>query len=267
MHVMHLGPPAVRHATRSAGIGPVAWVTVHPPHADGTGTLRIESATDRTSRGKGTEAARVGRGDGHLELVIGAVAVAAVVLEGFVVAHRPLAGRLDRWLQDLVPGSHNSFYVDVTWLRYPWVVGIGAVAVAVAAATLTRDWLRAIALLAGPLLAIVVAEELIKPLVGRTLGGALTYPSGSTTGATALAAAAILATPARWRWWTGLVAGAYALWMTVAVVALRWHFPTDALAGALLGAGVVLICDGLARWVSRFRARGSAIPRAAHRSG
>ncbi len=157
-------------------------------------------------------------------------------------------------MQDLIPGSHASFYVAITWFRYPWVVVAGAVVIA--AVTVTHDRFRALAYLVGPPLAVLIAEELVKPLVGRTLGGALTYPSGSTTGATALATAAILATPGRWRWCTAVLAGAYALWMTVAVVALRWHFPTDALAGALLGAGVVLICDGVARSAASLVASG-----------
>ncbi len=49
----------------------------------------------------------------------------------------PVAGALDRWLQDIVPGSHAAGYVDVTWFRYPWVVVIGAVIVA--AVSLRRD--------------------------------------------------------------------------------------------------------------------------------
>jgi membrane-associated phospholipid phosphatase len=33
--------------------------------------------------------------------------------------------------------------------------------------------------------------------------------------------------------------------MVVAVIGLRWHLPTDALAGVVLGVGVVLLVDGL----------------------
>lgn len=238
---------------------------MHPSHAEGTGTLRIESQSGGPSGGDSAKRTLVRRTDGRLEMAIGALAVAAVLLEGVVVRHRPVAGRLDRWLQDLIPGSHTSFYVDVTWFRYPWVVVGGAVLIA--ALTVTHDRLRALAYLIGPPLAVLIAEEAVKPLVGRTLGGALTYPSGSTTGATALATAAILATPGRWRWCTAVVAGAYALWMTVAVVALRWHFPTDALAGALLGAGVVLICDGGARSSARLVGRERVVSRPAQPSG
>jgi membrane-associated phospholipid phosphatase len=33
--------------------------------------------------------------------------------------------------------------------------------------------------------------------------------------------------------------------MIVSVIGLRWHYPTDALAGAVLGVGTVLTVDGL----------------------
>ena len=34
--------------------------------------------------------------------------------------------------------------------------------------------------------------------------------------------------------------------MVVAVIGLRWHYPTDAVAGAVLGVGAVLLVDGVA---------------------
>ncbi len=50
--------------------------------------------------------------------------------------------------------------------------------------------------------------------------------------------------------------------MTVAVVAVGWHFPTDAFAGLALGVGTVLLADGLARRsATRSRCPGRA-PRA-----
>ncbi len=183
----------------------------------------------------------------RVELAIGLLGLAAVALEGALVAHRPVAGVLDRWLQGVIPGSHAAAYVDVTWFRYPWVVVVGAVVLA--AVCLRRDPARAIACLIGPPLAVVLGQEVIKPLVGRTLGGTLTYPSGSTTGAAALAIAAILAVPPRWKWVTAVLAVGYALWMTIAVVALRWHFPTDSLGGAVLGVAVVLVVDAASHLV------------------
>ena len=92
--------------------------------------------------------------------------------------------------------------------------------------------------------------------MGRTLGGALCYPSGSTVGAAALATAAVLATPARGRVWTIMAGTVYALWVSVSVVALQWHYPTDALAGLAFGVGVVLLVDGAAWQVARYVGQG-----------
>lgn len=228
--------------TSAAGDGSLAPAII--PDAgdtdDAADAARLR-AGKRTGDGKSGERWRV-------QLVVGLFGVAAVLVEGAHVAHRPVAGALDRWLQGVIPGSHAAAYVEVTKLRYPWVVVV--VAVLLAAVSLRRDWPRSVACLVGPPLAVFVGEEFIKPLVGRTLGGALSYPSGSTTGAAALATAAILAVPPRWKRVTVFLAGGYALWMAVAVVALRWHFPTDSLGGAVLGIGVVLMVDAVTHLAS-----------------
>jgi membrane-associated phospholipid phosphatase len=39
-------------------------------------------------------------------------------------------------------------------------------------------------------------------------------------------------------------------------VALRWHYPSDALAGAAFGVGVVLAVDGILQMVGAKRASG-----------
>jgi undecaprenyl-diphosphatase len=114
-----------------------------------------------------------------------------------------------------------------------------------AAAVVRRDRARALACLVGPPLALLLCELVVKPLVGRTLGGALSFPSGSTVGAAALATAAVLVTPVRWRKVAVVMAAAYGLWMAVAVVSLGWHYPTDALVGLAFGGGVVLLADGV----------------------
>ncbi len=92
----------------------------------------------------------------------------------------------------------------------------------------------------------MTSELVIKPWVGRTLGGGLSYPSGSTVGASALGTALVLAVPVRRRTVAVVAASAYALWMAVAVVSLQWHYPTDAAAGLAYGTGVVLLLDGVA---------------------
>jgi membrane-associated phospholipid phosphatase len=223
----------------------VAIGSVVTVHTSGGGDGSVQGVDAGTSH---RAAATTGRDQQwRVELAIGLLGLVAVALGGALVAHRPVAGTFDRWLQDVIPGSHAAAYVDVTWFRYPWVVVIGAVVLA--AVSLRRDPQRAIACLIGPPLAVVLGQEAIKPLVGRTLGGTLTYPSGSTTGAAALAIAAILAVPPRWKWVTAVLALGYALWMTIAVVALRWHFPTDSLGGAVLGVAVVLVVDAVSHLV------------------
>ena len=183
------------------------------------------------------------------ELVVGSALVLAAALGGLYFAIRPGPARVDGWLRDLVGPSHALAFTHVSSLTRPAVIVIGA---AVAAGVcLPRDRPRALACLVAPPLALIAGELVAKPVVGRTLGGVLSYPSGSTVGAAALAAAAVLATPARWRPWIAGPASAYALWVALAVVALRWHYPTDALAGLAFGAGVVLVIDGAAFRIAR----------------
>lgn len=180
--------------------------------------------------------------------MVGAVLVLVTVAAGFYWAARPAPNGLDSWIFDRIRGSNSWLFTWVTYLRYPAVIIGGAFVVA--ALTVRRDRTRAIACLLGPIVALATSELLVKPAVGRTFGGLYSYPSGSTVGAAALAAAVVLATRGRWRPVIVVVASAYALWMTVAVIALRWHFPTDALAGLAYGAGTVLVVDGGLWWLA-----------------
>ncbi len=193
------------------------------------------------------------------ELVVGAVLVGVTAVGGLWFAFRPASGTLDGWLLDVVGASRSPWFTDMTALRYPGVIVAGAVVAA--ATTFPRDRPRSLACLAGPPIALLACELVAKPWVGRTLGGALSYPSGSTVGAAALAAVAVLATPPRWRPVTIVLGALYAGGMAVAVVALRWHYPTDALAGLFLGTGVVVLTDG-ASWLV-FGRRGRAQGRSA----
>jgi membrane-associated phospholipid phosphatase len=180
--------------------------------------------------------------------VVGAVLVLVTVAAGFYWAARPAPNRMDRWIFDRIPGSNSWLFTWVTYLRYPAVIVGGALVVA--ALTVRRDRIRAVACLLGPTVALATTELLVKPAVGRTFGGVYSYPSGSTGGAAALAAVAVLATRGRWRPVVIVVASVYALWMTVAVIALRWHFPTDAVAGLAYGVGTVLVVDGALWWLA-----------------
>ncbi len=190
-----------------------------------------------------------GRPEGaRVELWVGVALVASVALGGLYLSIRPAAGALDRWLGDLVPQSHSVWLTDVNRFRYPAIIVIGSVIAA--AVCVRRDRWRAFACLVSPPSALLLCELVMKPLVGRTLGGALSYPSGSTVGAAALGTVAVLAVPSRWRAVAAVGASVYTLWVAVAVVSLQWHLPTDAVAGVAFGAGVVLLVDGAAGLIS-----------------
>ena len=100
---------------------------------------------------------------------------------------------------------------------------------------------------------------MIKPLVGRLYQGELSFASGSVTVIAAVGTAWVLAVPRRFRVAAAVVGSLGVAIMIVAVIALRWHYPTDALAGIVLGVGVVLIADSGAHRASRRRSGGNAI--------
>jgi membrane-associated phospholipid phosphatase len=185
----------------------------------------------------------------NTEMTVGIVLVALVLAAGAYFAFRPRPVVIDGWLNFLVTEAKGTWFTSVTVLRSPVVIVVGAVATAVIA--FPRDRPRAWACLLGPCLALVTSELVLKPAVGRTIGGMYSFPSGSTVGAAALATAAILAVPRRWRIATLVVGSVYALWMALAVVAMQWHLPTDSLAGLAYGVGVVLIVDAGAWMVAR----------------
>jgi hypothetical protein len=198
------------------------------------------------------------------ELVAGLVLVGLVLIAGLYFAYRPTPVVVDGWFSFLVTAAKGTWFTGITDLRYPAVILSGSVVAA--AVTFRRDTPRAWACLIGPGLALVTSELALKPAVGRTLGGVYSYPSGSVVGASALAAAVVLAVPARWRSVTAVVAAVYAMWMALAVVAGQWHLPTDAAAGLAYGSGVVLIVDAVAWAVAvRWRRRTAPVDRVPER--
>ena len=188
-----------------------------------------------------------------------AVAVGALLVRLF-----PGTNPLDKWGFDLVASSSAA----------PWrvIAALGSVPIVLAASLLgavlaRRDRRRAVACLLGPALAGLLTEIILKPLSGRELGGSLCFPSGHVTGAGALVALGLLGTPRRWRA-VGLgIAVAVLVAVMWAVVALGWHYPTDALAGAAVGAGSVLFVDAGITALRRpwRRVSGSSSPRPGRR--
>jgi membrane-associated phospholipid phosphatase len=107
-----------------------------------------------------------------------------------------------------------------------------------------------------------LCEALLKPLVHRTYLGQVTYPSGHTATVFALAATVVvllLAPPSAGarvpRMLISAVACVVGLVVVVAVIGLRYHYFTDAVAGAAVGIGTVcglaLVLDlpAVRRWL------------------
>ncbi len=189
-----------------------------------------------------TTSGRAG-GAGRWELVAGVLLVAWTAIAAAAVARRPGADAIDRWGFSLVaPSLHSTFYARCTQLGSAAVLLGGSVLAALV--VVGRDRWRAVTCLVGPAAATGLAEWVVKPLVGRRYLEVLTFPSGSVTAIAALATAWTLAVPRRLRWPMAAVGAVLVGACALGVVGLRWHLPTDALAGAVFGVGVVLLLDG-----------------------
>lgn len=182
-------------------------------------------------------------------LLAGCAVVTAALALAF--AHQSRAGRLDEAVDARIRSGLDRFQGPLHLLA--WVGGLLPVAVLTAALVLAclaaRRWRGAVlAGLAVPA-AVALTEYVLKPLVGRTIGGNPCFPSGHATAMFALAAtcAVLLAAPASPRL-PGpvrvlLLAGAAlaAAAVPIAMVALGYHYFTDIVAGTAVGVGVVLL--------------------------
>jgi membrane-associated phospholipid phosphatase len=114
----------------------------------------------------------------------------------------------------------------------------------------------------GPALAAAITEWVLKPLIGRTLSGAYSFPSGHTTGIFAVAFVVVVAmldrAPPRPRALVALVVSVLSLvvaaGVAAALVADHYHYATDTVGGAgvalatvaIVGLGIDLTFDALA---------------------
>ncbi|MFD9908766.1 phosphatase PAP2 family protein [Streptomyces sp. NPDC059063] len=182
--------------------------------------------------------------------LIAAVAALAVAALGAMYAGHSEPGRVDRWVVDPTADSVRPPWRGVALATDFLGEPVGAallVAAAVGGCLLLRRPRAAVFVVAAVAVAVGTAT-LIKSLVGRTIHGAdnLSYPSGHTAFATALAlVVALLVTDRLGLGGTAgtslvlaaaLVAGAAMGW---AQVALSAHYPTDVLGGWCTALAVV----------------------------
>lgn len=151
---------------------------------------------------------------------------------------------VDIRVQTSLAGHHNLLLV-LAWLGDLPAITVMTAMLALAC-LLWRRYRAAMLLVISIPAAAVITERLLKPIVGRTALGFLSFPSGHATGTFALATAitVVLAgasgipRAARLAAVVTAVAGASAV--SAAMIALGFHYFTDAVAGAAVGAGAVL---------------------------
>ncbi|MGO9028316.1 MAG: phosphatase PAP2 family protein [Acidimicrobiales bacterium] len=181
-----------------------------------------------------------------VELSAGAVLLGLAGLAGLVFVHRPWPNRLDVWGYQLFPADAGSRWAHDFATAGSLTVLLAGVA-AVFLIGILRDWVRAAACAVSPVLAVLVVQDLAKPLVGRHLGltGGSSYPSGTVAAVAALATAVTVVAPRLVRPLAAVVGAVAVAGTCLAVVVLRWHYPTDALGGVAVGIGAVLAVDAL----------------------
>jgi undecaprenyl-diphosphatase len=182
-------------------------------------------------------------------LAAGCTVVTACLAVAF--GHQGRPDRLDAVVDTAIQGLLGSYQGPLQLLT--WLGGLqsvaGLTAALVLACLVTRRWRgAALAALAVPT-AVTLTEFVLKPLIGRSIRGYASFPSGHATAMFALAAicAVLLANPPRPRLPRAvrllLVAGAAlaAVAVPVAMVAQGFHYFTDIVAGAAVGVGTVLL--------------------------
>jgi membrane-associated phospholipid phosphatase len=180
-----------------------------------------------------------------IELILGTGLLGAAALAGLLLARRPGPNRVDAAGYFYVPSDPGSHLANELVKIGSLPVLIAGVAVIFAVA-MFRDWARALACAAAPIIAVEVVEHIAKPMVGRQLGsGSFTYPSGTVAVVAALAAAVFLVSPRLLRPLSALAGALAVAGVGWAVLALRWHYPTDVIGGVWVGAGAVFLLDAL----------------------
>ncbi len=193
--------------------------------------------------GPAADADPPGTTGGSAVLVAGCVLVAWTLVAAVLIRLHPEANALDRWGTSLAPADpHSAFDLKVAGVRTVVLAG-GSVLAAVVA--VGRDRWRALACLLGPAATALGVEAVLKPVIARRFEAVLSFPSGTVAVVAAVAAAWALAVPG-WARWPVVALGALAVVLECrAVVALQWHYPSDALGGAVFGVGTVLLVDGV----------------------
>lgn len=85
------------------------------------------------------------------------------------------------------------------------------------------------------LLKVFLAHPRLQPLGGEV--SPVAFPSGHATAAMSVAVAALLVSPRRYRPLGAAAGAAFALAVSLSIVVLDWHYPSDVLGGMLIATG------------------------------
>lgn len=183
--------------------------------------------------------------------VLATVCAVLTAFLGIVFAHQTRPGGLDtavdNWIQSSV-GHHPGALSVLAGLGGPIPVTVMTSVMLLACLSTRRVRGTLLAAVAVPVAA-GITEFLLKPLVDRTLFGSLSFPSGHTTGISALAAViAILLIgpmhpplPTMLRILLAFVGIVLAGAVATALVGLGEHYFTDTVAGAAVGIAAALV--------------------------
>lgn len=198
-------------------------------------------------------------------VLIACCAVIVAVLPVLFARHTGLDW-LDQSVDPRIRGMDHGHHDLLQWLAVPGdLIPVATLIVIIAVTCLMTGRVNGavLAVVAVPV-AGVLTEHVLKPLVGRTLRGDLSYPSGHATGMFALAAVlAVLMLNPPGRALTPVLrviipaaAVVLACAVSTAVIGLGVHYFTDTIAGAAVGVGTVtataLVLDlpGPRRWLT-----------------
>jgi undecaprenyl-diphosphatase len=206
-------------------------------------------------------------------LVVAVLGWLAMVALGLRFAGEEQAGSVDRTLIDAVHGFVGDQGPLASFLVSPTdgIVIYGVIATLIVVAIVTRRWEFAVLAVSSPLLCVLLTEVVFKPLFDRRFQGGLSYPSGHTVSFVSALSAALLIVLALMAGRPWLLRALFMVaWFVLSVaamvglVAMNYHYPTDAVGGFCIAIGVVLPCalmsDALAAVTRRRRFRTVSLP-------
>lgn len=175
--------------------------------------------------------------------VIALMCLLATAILGWAVAHgRSPYGFEKPVLAWLGPPSANSSWADLAERLAAPVIG-AVLVVSFVLGFVKQAFFRVVVYTALAASALLISENVVKPLVHRTYQGELTFPSGHVTAVSATALAMWLALypllGTRMRNITLVLGVAWILSISLAVVGAYWHTPLDTIGSILLSAGIV----------------------------